>query len=150
MAYAAWLQRVPGSERAAAVVAALAAMRLSERARTPVHRLSGGMRRRALLACAIVHRPQLLVLDEPTTGLDPEEQRAFRALVRGQGERRIVLVSTHILDEAAEVADTLVVLRAGDVVFAGPLEQLVGGAQDRTRALEAAYLRLVGHGVLEA
>src|SRR4051794_13347553 len=78
--YAAWLQRVPVGERERAVADGLAAMRLSDRADWPVNRLSGGMRRRALLACAIVHRPALLVCDEPAVGLDPAEQRAFREL----------------------------------------------------------------------
>jgi ABC-2 type transport system ATP-binding protein len=144
--YAAWLQRVPRAQREEAVGAALAAMRLGDRARTPVHKLSGGMRRRALLACAIVHRPELLVLDEPTVGLDPEEQSEFRRLVREQGDDRIVVLSTHILDEAAEVADELVLLVAGRIAYAGPLDDLLAdlpGAEgmDRTRALELAYLR---------
>ena len=147
--YAAWLQRVPRGRRDAAVAEALAAMRLGDRARTPVHKLSGGMRRRALLACAIVHRPELLVLDEPTVGLDPEEQGEFRRLVREQGADRIVLLSTHILDEAAEVADQLVLVARGQVAYAGTLDALLAdlpqaAGQDRTRALELAYLHHVG------
>ncbi|MGH2841789.1 MAG: ATP-binding cassette domain-containing protein, partial [Solirubrobacteraceae bacterium] len=85
VAYAAWLQRVPGRDGPERVAAALAAVRLTDVAGKPVNRLSGGMRRRAMLACAIVHHPALLVCDEPTAGLDPEEQSAFRALVREQG-----------------------------------------------------------------
>jgi ABC-type multidrug transport system ATPase subunit len=148
VAYAAWLQRVPSSERAGAVANALAAMRLSDRARTAVQRLSGGMQRRGLLACAIVHRPALLVCDEPAVGLDPEEQQAFRRLVREQGEHRTVLLSTHILDEAAAVADTLIVLADGRIQFAGPASALIESVDDesvaaeRTRKLEVAYLRL--------
>jgi len=155
VAYAAWLQRVPRRERTGHVAAALDAVRLGDRAREPVNRLSGGMRRRAMLACAIVHRPALLVCDEPTAGLDPEEQVAFRALVAQQGRQRTVLVCTHVLDEAAAIADVLVVLVDGRVRFSGPLDDLVATLAkgkidegDRVRGLERAYLRLV-HGDVE-
>jgi ABC-type multidrug transport system ATPase subunit len=151
VAYAAWLQRVPAGRREAAVAEALDAMRLTDRARSPVNRLSGGMRRRGLLACAIVHKPALLICDEPAVGLDPAEQHAFRALVREQGEHRTVLLSTHILDEAAEVADTLVVLAEGRIRFAGQAGELIQSGDEpapveRTRALEEAYMRLAGAG----
>jgi ABC-2 type transport system ATP-binding protein len=152
VAYAAWLQRVPRRERHARVVNALEAVRLGDLARKPVNRLSGGMRRRAMLACAIVHRPALLVCDEPTAGLDPEEQHAFRALVAEQGQQRTVLVCTHVLDEAAAIADLLVVLVEGRVRFSGQLDELIATVADgqvdrgdRVRGLERAYLRLV-HG----
>ena len=146
--YAAWLQRVPSSERAGAAGQALAAVRLADRAGTPVNRLSGGMRRRALLACAVVHEPDLLICDEPTVGLDPEEQHAFRTLVREQGERRAVVLSTHILDEASAVADELVVLAEGRIAFTGGLDDFVARAPDqggdRVQTLEQAYLQVVG------
>jgi ABC-2 type transport system ATP-binding protein len=141
--YAAWLQRVPGSERSPAVADALTAVRLADRARTPVQQLSGGMRRRALLACALVHRPALMVLDEPAAGLDPAEQHAFRELLREQASERTILMSTHILGEAAAVADELVVLVEGRIRFAGPARDLVPGAgAPAGEELERAYLEL--------
>ncbi len=143
---------MPRRERDARVGAALDAVRLGDRARTPVNRLSGGMRRRAMLACAVVHEPALLVCDEPTAGLDPEEQQAFRALMKEQGQRRTVLVCTHVLDEAAAIADVLVVLVGGRVRFRGALANLLAAQTDgtldgegRVRELERAYVHLV-HG----
>jgi ABC-2 type transport system ATP-binding protein len=153
VSYAAWLQRIGQRERTERVAAALAAVRLTDQARTQVNRLSGGMRRRAMLACAIVHGPALLVCDEPTAGLDPEEQRAFRELVREQGRERTLLVCTHVLDEARAIADVVTVLVDGEVRFRGSLDDLVatgpdpaGESEDRVQGIEAAYLRLVHSG----
>jgi ABC-2 type transport system ATP-binding protein len=141
--YAAWLHRVPSAERHDAVAEALRATRLTEQAGTPAQHLSGGMKRRAQLACALVHRPALMVLDEPAVGLDPAEQHAFRELLREQAVERTVLLSTHILDEAAAVADVLLVLVEGTIRFAGPAADLVRGAGEAgTRELERAYLEL--------
>lgn len=152
VSYAAWLQRVGRRELADRTADALEAVRLGDRARTRVDRLSGGMRRRAMLACAIVHGPALLVCDEPTAGLDPEEQQAFRALVAEQGRERTVLVCTHVLDEAAAIADLLAVLVGGKIRFRGTLDELLATVadgdhppEDRVRELERAYLRIV-HG----
>lgn len=143
--YAAWLQRVPRAERGRAVAAALEATRLQARSRERCDRLSGGMRRRAALACALVHEPDVLVLDEPAVGLDPAEQEAFRELVREQGARAAVVMSTHVLEEAAAVADRLIVLAGGIVAYSGNVEGLGADAdQVGVDRLRAGYLRLVG------
>ncbi len=85
--------------------------------------------------------------------MDPEEQGAFRALVREQGLQRTLLVCTHVLDEAQAIADTVAVLVAGEIRFRGTLDELLATAADaiegdRVRGIELAYLRLV-HGAAD-
>lgn len=145
LAYAAWLQRVGRRDRDAAVTRALEAVRLVDRRNERCDRLSGGMRRRVALGCALVHDPGVLVLDEPSVGLDPAEQEAFRQLVRAQGETRAVVLSTHVLDEAAAVADRVVVLAQGRVAYAGALDGLASGAHGSdVERLRTGYLALAG------
>jgi ABC-2 type transport system ATP-binding protein len=109
----------------------LALVGLSEQAGVRVRRLSGGQRRRLDLALALVGDPELLFLDEPTTGFDPEARRQAWDLVRGlAGSGRTVLLSTHFMDEAQALADRLVVIIAGAIVAQGTADAVIG---DRTR-----------------
>jgi ABC-2 type transport system ATP-binding protein len=107
------------AERHRKVQAALDAVDLGRVARKRISKLSGGMRRRVGIAQAIVADPELLLLDEPTTGLDPEQRAQFRELVTGIGERRTVLLSTHLVEDIAAVCSAVIVLRAGRVLFSG-------------------------------
>jgi ABC-2 type transport system ATP-binding protein len=115
---------------------------LSDRAREPIGRFSKGMVQRLGLAQALINDPDLLVLDEPTEGLDFEGRRAIRKLINEwrDGSRTVVLV-THTLTEVEQVCDTLAVLRQGRMVYHGPREKLQKG-----RALEAALERLYAEG----
>lgn len=89
-----------------------------------VRKLSGGMRRRLALATALVGDPALLVLDEPTVGLDPEQRLRFRELIAALGERRTVLLSTHQTDDVMSVCQHVVVLHRGHVRFDGSPTEL--------------------------
>ncbi len=101
---------------------------LTPQADTRVRRLSGGQRRRLDLALALVGDPELLFLDEPTTGFDPEARRQAWDLVRSlTGSGRTVLLSTHFMDEAQVLADRLVVIAGGVVVAQGTAAQVIGG-----------------------
>ena len=96
-----------------------------------IRKLSGGMRRRVALAQALLGDPQLLVLDEPTAALDPEQRMRFRELASGLGQERIVLVSTHQTEDVAALCQRVIVMRAGDAVFDGTPAQLRAVARDR-------------------
>lgn len=99
---------------------------LDHRARTRVLSLSGGERRRLDLACALLGRPRLLMLDEPTTGLDPESRRRVWDLVRGLRDDGVsVLLTTHYLDEAEELADRVAIMHAGRIVREGTVAEVV-------------------------
>jgi ABC-2 type transport system ATP-binding protein len=110
--------------------------------RTPVQDLSGGMRRRLSLACALAHRPEVLFLDEPTVGVDPALRVTFWEHLRGLADAgRTLVVSSHVMDEA-ERCDELRFIRAGRVVAVGAPESLRRRAG--TRDLEQAFLRFAG------
>jgi lipooligosaccharide transport system ATP-binding protein len=120
------LYRVGRAERHDAVERALKIANLGERRDSRVDKLSGGMRRRLLIARALVHRPRLLLLDEPTVGLDPQVRQELWALIdllRAEGTT--ILMSTHYIEEAQRLADTVLIMSHGRAVAAGPPAELV-------------------------
>ncbi|WP_249011469.1 ABC transporter ATP-binding protein [Conexibacter sp. DBS9H8] len=120
------LYRVPRSEREAAVTRALGIANLGARADTVVRDLSGGMRRRLLVARALIHRPRLVLLDEPTVGLDPQVRQELWTLIAGlRADGVTVLMSTHYIEEAERLADTVAVMSAGQIIAQGTPAELV-------------------------
>ncbi|MCT1547510.1 MULTISPECIES: ABC transporter ATP-binding protein [Corynebacterium] len=93
---------------------------------------SGGMRRRVGIAQALMGDPELLVVDEPTAGLDPEERMRFRTLLASLGQNRTVILSTHILDDVAQTCPYVFVLREGRLRYDGPTDRLIDAARGRT------------------
>jgi lipooligosaccharide transport system ATP-binding protein len=121
-----YLYRVPRAERREAIERTLAIANLTDRRDTKVDKLSGGMRRRLLIARALVHQPRLLLMDEPTVGLDPQVRQEIWALIdRLRGEGVSILMSTHYIEEAERLADTVTIMSHGKVVAVGPPELLV-------------------------
>jgi lipooligosaccharide transport system ATP-binding protein len=121
-----YLYRVPRSDRRAAIERTLAIANLTDRRDTKVDKLSGGMRRRLLIARALVHQPRLVLMDEPTVGLDPQVRQEIWALIdRLRGEGVSILMSTHYIEEAERLADTVTIMSHGKVVAVGPPELLV-------------------------
>jgi lipooligosaccharide transport system ATP-binding protein len=120
------LYRVPRAERSEAIARALAMANLGERADTMVRELSGGMRRRLLVARGLIHQPRLVLLDEPTVGLDPQVRQELWSLIDGLRASGVtVLMSTHYIEEAERLADTVAVMSHGRIVALGPPAQLV-------------------------
>jgi lipooligosaccharide transport system ATP-binding protein len=120
------LYRIPHGERHNAIEAALKMANLVDRRDTRVDKLSGGMRRRLLIARALVHRPRLLLLDEPTVGLDPQVRQELWALIDAlRAEGTTILMSTHYIEEAQRLADTVLIMSHGRAVAAGPPNDLV-------------------------
>lgn len=93
--------------------------------------LSGGMLRRAGIAQAILNNPKILILDEPTAGLDPSERIRFRNVISELAENRMVLLSTHIVSDVASIANEILLLKNGNLVASGTVSQLVESAQDK-------------------
>jgi len=120
------LYRVPRHERREAIERAIEIANLGERRGTRVDKLSGGMRRRLLIARALVHRPRLILLDEPTVGLDPQVRQELWALIDAlRVEGTTILMSTHYIEEAQRLADTVLIMSHGRAVAAGPPTDLV-------------------------
>src|SRR5262245_5487269 len=120
------LYRIPRAERKDAIEAALEMARLVDRRDTRVDKLSGGMRRRLLIARALVHGPRLVLLDEPTVGLDPQVRQELWALVDALRSRgTTILMSTHYIEAAQRLADTVLIMSHGSAVAAGPPADLV-------------------------
>ncbi len=135
-----YLARVMGADDAAAD-RAIASVDLTDHADARVENLSGGQLSRASLACTLVGNPELLVLDEPTVGLDPVLRRDLWAIFRGlAAEGRTLLVSSHVMDEAVR-CDRLLLLRAGHVLSDSTLPELL--ARTGTDDAESAFLALV-------
>ncbi|MFC5666104.1 ABC transporter ATP-binding protein [Kitasatospora misakiensis] len=124
---------VRGGLRAVAAVAILAELGLTDLARRRVTKLSGGQKQRVQLAMALVTEPALLVLDEPTVGLDTRARRDFwQILARRRARGTAVLVTTHLIEESRAVADRVVVLDRGRILADAPPEELVSRLPDRT------------------
>jgi ABC-2 type transport system ATP-binding protein len=122
--YFALLKEVPAAQIPAAVAAAIERVELGDRAKTKLRALSGGMLRRVGVAQAIVNEPELLLLDEPTAGLDPEQRVAFRALLRDLGQRATVVVSTHLVEDVGAACTQVALMDQGKIAFQGTPEDL--------------------------
>ena len=119
VAWFAWLKEVPPAQAGLAVDRAVDRVGLADRADSRMRELSGGMLRRAGLAQALVNDPDLLLLDEPTAGLDPEQRLDFRALLREVGVDATVLVSTHLVEDVASACTRVALMDLGRLVATG-------------------------------
>lgn len=140
--YCALLKEVPQARVDTAVARAIERVELGARARAKLRTLSGGMLRRVGIAQAIVNEPDLLLLDEPTAGLDPEQRVAFRTLLREIGADGTVIVSTHLVEDVAVACGDVALLDRGRVVFHGTPAQLSSYGIDHVAgdsALERGY-----------
>jgi lipooligosaccharide transport system ATP-binding protein len=130
------LYRVPAAERPAAIDRALGIANLAPRADTIVRDLSGGMRRRLLVARGLIHQPRLVLLDEPTVGLDPQVRQELWSLIDSLRAGGVtVLMSTHYIEEAERLADVVAVMSHGKVIAQGTPAELVA-AHAGERVLE--------------
>ena len=120
------LYRVPAARRKEAIERTLGIANLAPRRNAKVDVLSGGMRRRLLIARALVHRPRLLLMDEPTVGLDPQVRQELWALIDAlRSEGVSILMSTHYIEEAQRLADSVTIMSHGRVVASGPPGELI-------------------------
>jgi lipooligosaccharide transport system ATP-binding protein len=144
------LYRVPRAERAGAIERALGIANLAPRAETIVRELSGGMRRRLLVARGLIHQPRLVLLDEPTVGLDPQVRQELWTLIDGLRSAGVtVLMSTHYIEEAERLADTVAVMSQGKVVALGtPADLISSHAGERVLEVYGAPERLAEVGEL--
>lgn len=143
VAYTGWLKGMRKSEAWDAALAALGRVNMADRTDVKVKQLSGGQLRRVGVASALVHGASVLLLDEPTAGMDPTQRRVFRDLILGLATADVrVLMSTHDVADLAEEADHVTVLQHGQLTFTGPTAEFLAHAPHETpeaRRAEAAY-----------
>jgi ABC-type multidrug transport system ATPase subunit len=146
--YFALLKDMPPGQVPRAVAAAIESVGLGDKARAKLRTLSGGMLRRAGIAQAIVNNPELLLLDEPTAGLDPEQRVAFRALLRDLSQRATVVVSTHLVEDVGAVCTMVALMNSGKIVFHGTPDELTARGEDSDAMGDAPLER--GYGAVLA
>jgi ABC-2 type transport system ATP-binding protein len=122
--YFALLKEMPANQVPEAVAAAVERVDLGAKAKARLRTLSGGMLRRVGIAQAIVNDPELLLFDEPTAGLDPEQRVAFRTLMRDLGQTATLVVSTHLVEDVGAACSEVALMAAGKVVFRGTPDDL--------------------------
>jgi ABC-type multidrug transport system ATPase subunit len=139
--YFALLKDMPAARVPGVVATAVERVGLGDKARSKLRALSGGMLRRVGIAQAIVNEPELLLLDEPTAGLDPEQRVAFRELLRDFGQRATVIVSTHLVEDVGAACTQVALMDQGRIVFHGTPDELTARAEGTAAAGDAPLER---------
>ncbi|MFG6384183.1 MAG: ABC transporter ATP-binding protein [Lachnospiraceae bacterium] len=140
--YLAVLSGMNKKERVIKVPEMLEKVNLGEQHKTKVKAMSGGMRRRLGIAQAIIHNPKIIVVDEPTAGLDPEERVRFRNLLCEIAKDRIVILSTHIVGDIEATCENIAVLNQGEILFRGKVSQLLEAVKGKVYTIEVSTLEL--------
>ncbi len=153
MEYFAVLKNIPKRKRTQEILKRLEQVSLSQRVKSPCRTLSGGMIRRLGIAQALLGDPPVLVFDEPTAGLDPEERLRFKLLIHDLSKERIILISTHIVGDVEALCSQVVVMDSGQVIADLPRGELVQKAkglvwkvpkEDNVVLPQGAYIRAMG------
>ncbi|MBE3109086.1 MAG: ABC transporter ATP-binding protein [Acidobacteria bacterium] len=152
LGFVAEIKQVPAAKRKAAVARAVESAGLKDVSRRLIKNISRGYKQRVGIAQAIIHDPKVLVLDEPTIGLDPAQIREIRELIKSLRGEHTILLSTHILPEVTQVCDGVVIINEGRLMASGSLEELAASFERkdgvilklrRGGAEEAALLRAI-------
>lgn len=142
--YLAALKGIPSKEINAEVARVLELVELSDCANKKIGGFSGGMKQRVLIAQALLGKPKLIILDEPTAGLDPKQRVIIRRLIGSLSEDRIIIVSTHIVSDIETIADRIVMIRAGEIIENGSVPELCEKVDGSEKTLENLYMQLYG------
>ncbi|WPR64596.1 ATP-binding cassette domain-containing protein [Glutamicibacter protophormiae] len=144
--YGAWLKGVPSKSLNHLAEQAIEWVDLTSSADTRIRKLSGGSRQRVGLAEAFVHNPDVVLLDEPTVGLDPAQRALFRKFLKSRSENRAIVLSTHLTDDVVAIADRVCVVNHGRILFNGTPTELSEKSTDSSSAVsavESGYLTVI-------
>lgn len=146
--YLGLLSDIPKKERRERIDILLKKVNLYPQKGEKVKALSGGMKRRLGMAQALLHNPKILVADEPTVGLDPEERVRLRELLMAEAENKVVILSTHIVEDIAASCKNTAVLEGGRLIYNGSVQALI--EKTGTTGIEDAYLKAIHSGEVYA
>lgn len=142
--YLAALKGISPKEIKGEVARVLSLVELSDCANKKLGGFSGGMKQRVLIAQALLGDPKLIILDEPTAGLDPKQRVIIRRLIGSLSKGRIIIVSTHIVSDIETIADKIVMIRAGEIIENGSVSELRKKVSNAEKTLENLYMQCYG------
>ncbi len=142
LAYMATLKNIPRKEIKSETERVLSYVNLSDAAKRPIGAYSGGMKQRILIAQAILGDPKIVVLDEPTAGLDPKERVRIREKIRDISDDKIILVSTHVVSDIQSIAKEIILLKNGEITDKGSVSELCERYGEEN--LERVYMHIFG------
>lgn len=142
--YLAALKGIPAKEISAEVSRVLSLVELSDCTNKKISGFSGGMKQRVLIAQALLGEPKLLILDEPTAGLDPKQRVVVRRLISSLSQDKIIIVSTHIVSDIEPIADKVIMIKSGEIIENGTVEELCAKTERDGGTLEDLYMLRYG------
>ena len=142
--YLAALKGIRSNKISAEVSRVLDLVELSDCAGKKISGFSGGMKQRVLIAQALLGEPKLLILDEPTAGLDPKQRVIVRRLISSLSKDKIIIVSTHIVSDIESIADQIIMIRSGEIIEKGTVSELCAKTEKEGGALEDLYMLRYG------
>ena len=142
--YLAALKGIPSKNISSEVSRVLSLVELSDCAHKKIGGFSGGMKQRVLIAQALLGEPKLLILDEPTAGLDPKQRVIVRQLISSLSKDKIIIVSTHIVSDIESIADQIIMIRSGEIIEKGTVRELCAKTEKEGGALEDLYMLRYG------
>lgn len=144
LGYIAALKCIPKKEVLQQIADALEQVELSDVADKQIGGFSGGMKQRVLIASAILGDPALIIMDEPTAGLDPKQRVMIRRLTQQLAENKIIIISTHIVSDIESIAKEIVMIQSGELLTHGTVPELVQHVAEGEQTLENLYMQYYG------
>lgn len=145
--YLAALKGIPSKEISSEVSRVLSLVELSDCAGKKIGGFSGGMKQRVLIAQALLGNPKLIILDEPTAGLDPKQRVIVRRLISSLSKDKIIIVSTHIVSDIESIADKIIMIKSGEIIENGTVSELCAKTEKVGGTLEDLYMLRYGDDV---
>lgn len=145
--YLAALKGIPSKEISSEVSRVLSLVELSDCAGKKIGGFSGGMKQRVLIAQALLGNPKLIILDEPTAGLDPKQRVIVRRLIGSLSKDKIIIVSTHIVSDIESIADKIIMIKSGEIIENGTVSELCAKTEKVGGTLEDLYMLRYGDDV---
>ena len=144
LGYIAALKCIPKNEAAEQIRRTLEQVELSDAADRQIGGFSGGMKQRVLIAAAMLGDPALIIMDEPTAGLDPKQRVMIRRLTQQLAENKIIIISTHIVSDIESIAKEIVLIKSGKLLTHGTVPELVQQVTEGEQTLENLYMQFYG------